>query len=371
MTQIYLMKCLYFYFFLACVYSVTAQNPKSFYLKINQFEYPTNPLPKGISEYAVVTNLWQTALFMRDYKGDIKTLDKIREYPLGYNPGAYLRNPKLYTFLMKPKNTIDNKSGFVLELKVEDVELFYQKGEERNTYDLQYKYAFDVLIHCRERIHAQKHYEYGGKAITFTSSLSAKDVPIMAIEVAKKQIWKINDEVLKNTLVTFNYFSKGEVDMAFNPQFIQFYGLSKSKKLDEGVAVKSLEDKIRALEFIDGPEVDRNQFVKALQVLEQELIGLRESADYQELSSFKYFVHANLSRIYQLMEQFDLSGVEIELALHVADKERFKNWMLEERRKLKIKQMRYSNMYTDKDILLPSLSAQYALKKESRLKSNN
>ncbi len=343
-----------------------AQRPTSFYEKLHQFNYPSNPLPQGCKVYGVNTNFKNRSIITKDYRGEELVLHNLKINPLGYHLGSSGFAPKLFSFSKYHKSEVPNDNGFLLKAVLDDVVLFHEYTGKDDVYEIKSTYQLHVSIIHKGAVHVEDTYTFNEVAGTFTSALRGQDAHIVATNKATEMAAGLNDAVLKNLVYVFNNFAKKTVDLSFTPSYIKFYGISKTKKLSVGEQIKSLEKRLKGLKKLDENVLDRKAFQTEVGALAKALEQFKEATDYAELMAFRFYVHANLASLHLLMENFDVAEAHYKVASENAEKERFQLLLKEERGKMAPRVQNKPLLFTPDFRFNSTYSEQYLTIKETR-----
>ncbi len=335
-------------FFCICgSYFSFAQKTTSFYLKLHQFNYPSNPLPSGCEVYGVSAQVGNKSIVTRDYQGDKLVLHDLKVLWGGYDPGTTGYVPKLYSFDKYHKSKIPYENGFLLKIEMDDVELYHEYTGEDNIYEIKGNIEYRLSVTHQNKTIASDTLYFEEVLGEFTSNLGPEDVHIIATNKASELAIYLNEKILKSSVNAFRSFASRHVDLNFRREFIKFYGISKTKKLTAVEKVKELEKRIKKLERLDENVIQRNNFNIEVEKLVQEFLELKDTVDYINNDSFKLYVNANLASLYTLLESYALVQEYYEIALKYNKKARFVSIINDELNKAKYRMRNKSLLFNE------------------------
>ncbi len=337
-------------FFLLHSYSY-GQNVNSFYLRLNQYNYPSHPLPTNCEVYGVSSNINNRNIFAYKPNGDKLVLKDLNTS----SQGLY---PKLFSFSKYHKSTIPYDNGFLLNINIDDVELYHEYSGKDNIYNIYSKYKLVLSITHKKNVIIGDTINYNDIEGSFVSSLSPKDVHIIANNKESELAHNLNSKILSKIVYPLNTDIKDLIDLSFSKDYIKFYGISKAKKLISEDQIKSLGKRIKNLESLDKNILNRDEFNTELNSLITLFSDLKKSKDYTNYNSFKSYAHANLASLYTLKEDFNKAGTNYDYALLYNNKDRFNTILKEEKLKMKYKKENKQILFND-DNFNDSYSTQY------------
>jgi len=230
-------------------------------------------------------------------------------------------------------------------MNIDDIELYHKYSGKDNLYNIYSTYKLMLAITYRDNVIISDTINYNEVEGSFTSGLSAEDVHIIANNKEIELAHNLNGKILSTVGYTFNSFAKNAIDLSFFKSYIKFYGISKSKKLASGDQIKILEKRIKALESLDKDIFNRDIFNKELDDLIKLFIDLKQSEDYKNHSSFKFYLHANLASLYTLKEKFEMAKTNYDFGLLYNDKEKFNRIIKEEKLKMEYRKKNKSILF--------------------------
>lgn len=339
------MKYIFFCLLLIGTYTGYSQKANSFYLKLHQYNYPTNPLPKSCEIYGVSSQVANKSIITYDYRGDKLVLHDIKVLWGGYDPGTKGYVPKLFAFEKHPNSKIPYSNGFLLKIEMDDVELYHEGTGENDMYAIKGDYEFRMSIIHQDAVVVSDTLSYSESLGIFSTGLPKEDVHIIATNKASELAMDLNGKILKSSVNAFRRFAHSRIDLSYTRQYLKFYGISKTKKLNTGVKVMELHKRIKNLEKLDEIVTDRNAFNNELGLLIKEFISLKNSNDYAQNKMFKFYVHSNLASLYTLNESFDKVNSNYETALKYNDRAKFVGIITDELRKTNQRRDNKANLF--------------------------
>ncbi|MBD1259832.1 hypothetical protein HZY62_04480 [Maribacter polysiphoniae] len=365
------MKYIPLFLFIIGMNTSNGQKANSFYLKLHQYDYPTNPLPVSCEVYGVSAQVANKSIYTYDYRGDKLVLHDIKVLWGGYDPGTVGYVPKLFTFYKYHKSTIPYDNGFLLKIEMDDVELYHEYTGKDNIYEVKGDYEFRLSITHQNAIVTADTLEYSEVLGTFASSLSDEDVHIIATNKASELAIYLNEKILTSSVNAFRRFARARIDLSYTKEYIKFYGISKTKKLEIGEKVHELHKRIKNLEKLDEIVNDRGAFNKEVNLLIEEFTSMKNLNDYAQYDTFKFYVHSNLASLYAITESFNKVRTNYETALTFNDKARFVGIITEELRKSNHRADNKTNLFDEEGKFKETFSHRYLEYYNTREKAIN
>jgi ASC-1-like (ASCH) protein len=321
--------------------------------------------------YGVSAQVGNKSIVMKDYQGDKLVLHDLKVLWGGYDPGTTGYVPKLQTFDKYHKSTIPYDNGFLLKIQMDDVEVYHEYTGEDDIYEIKCDYEYRLAITHKKQVVASDTLKYQKVLGTFTSSLSAKDVHIIATNKASDLAIHLNETILTGSVAAFRNFSRKYVDLTYTKEYIKFYGISKTKKLMTGEQVKVLDQKLKKLKDTDKEIFNRDMFHTHVEELISDFKKLKNSEDYQVHDPYKFYVNANLASLHALLESYALVASYYETALQYNNKARFVSIVADELYKSQYRMTNKAIMFAEDGTFNADLSPKYLTFIETRKRANN
>ena len=361
----------FFFLFLMSFYLGFAQNPKSYQLKLNQFDYPNYPLPTDCELYGLSSNLYVKSVVAFDHRGEKIALFGFKPNGLAGGVNFNTLDPKLFSFSKHHTPEIPYANGFLLEMDITDVELFHEYTGKDNLYTINSSYDVLLSVSYKDEVLHSEIIHYGDVVGTFESALRKKDVVVVATNKAMQIAPAVGADIQSNIIYTFRNVMRNWIDLAFEKKYIKFFKLSKFKKLATGEQIKRLDKRLKNLAKLDEDIIDRLEFDTEVKALLSEFTSLIDSEDYKSHDGFKSFVHANMASLLHLSESFADADVHFDKALIYNDKSAFRMFISEERKHMDSRAQNKALLFDESGRPNAEYSVQYAKKRKTMQREVN
>ena len=166
------------YLFMSVSFFGFGQKATGFYLKLHQFNYPSEPLPSSCEVYGVSAQVGNKSIVTRDYRGDLLVLHDLKVLWGGYDPGKTGYVPKLFSFDKYHKSTIPYENGFLLKIQMDNVELYHEYTGKDDIYEIKGDYEYRLSVTHQNKLITTDTLKYQEILGSFSSTLPAEDVHI-------------------------------------------------------------------------------------------------------------------------------------------------------------------------------------------------
>jgi hypothetical protein len=347
------------------------QKATGFYLKLHQFNYPSEPLPSSCEVYGVSAQVGNKSIVTRDYRGDLLVLHDLKVLWGGYDPGKTGYVPKLFSFDKYHKSTIPYENGFLLKIQMDNVELYHEYTGKDDIYEIKGDYEYRLSVTHQNKLITTDTLKYQEILGSFSSTLPAEDVHIIATNKASELAIYLNEKILTSSVNAFRNFASRRVDLTYSKEFIKFYGISKLKKLSSGEKVKELEKRLKNLKDLDEEVLNRDNFDREVEMLVDDFKKLIDSEDYNIYDSYKFYINANLASLHAITESYSLVDTYYETALKYNKKARFVSIAADELHKSRWRMNNKSLLFKEDGKFDTRKSQKYSDYFKTRKRANN
>lgn len=332
------------FFIMGSFFTLSAQKAGGFYDKLYEFNFPVAPLPSKAVYYKTSDDLKTGSIIMKDYRGEMVTIDNFNQKRPTYHP-AYKNYPNPLTVLQTPDDLKSNKTNTVFyTLRTSDIELYYKKGEIDSIYDVYADFSAHYDAKFQGKTIAEDSLIFKDKVGEMVSTMSDKDFAIVAVNKSKHVAYDANDEILVKVHNAFQGFIR-RAQMYYGKNNVAFFKLRKTKKLSTEDIVISLTEDIRNLHKIDTGFKARNERNAEVQRLIETFNTLLDSEDYKDHDDYKIFVHGNLGSLYSLLEAYKKGMAQYDLANSFKPRIGVGSYLNDGKRKAKIRMLRKENLF--------------------------
>ncbi|WP_299798891.1 hypothetical protein [uncultured Maribacter sp.] len=346
-------------FLIGFIFNSNAQKASGFYEKMREFSYPFSPAPSGVTYYKMDHDLKSGSITMKDYRGEIVTIDNFNHKRPTYHPN-YKNYSNPLSVLQKYDERKSTKSNTIFyNLKSSNIELYYKKGETDTIYDVYANFTASYNAKYDGNTIAKDSLIFNDKVGEIVSKLNGKDFAIVAVNKSKNVAYDANDNVLVTVHNAYQGFIR-RAQLSYGKKNMAFIKLKKTKKLNSADEVNTLTEAIRNLKNIDTGLKARSSRNEEVQRLIEKFTSLIDSEDYKENDDYKVFVHGNLGSFYSLLEDFKKAIAQYDLGTSFSSRGGLSSYMSDGKKKAQFKMQRKAILFSPgENTVKPEYSDKY------------
>ncbi|WP_405384810.1 hypothetical protein [Maribacter sp. LLG6340-A2] len=346
-------------FIICSLFTTNAQKASGFYEKLHEFNFPYSPAPANVVYYKVDHNLRSGSITMKDYRGEIVTIDNFNHKRPTYHPD-YRNYSNPLSVLQSFDDLKSNKANTMYYyLNSSDIELYYKKGESDTIYDVMANYNAKYTAKYQDKIIAEDSLIFKDKVGEIVSKLKGKDFAIVAINKSKNVAYDANDHILVTVHNAYQSFVR-RAQMAYNKNNIAFIKLKKTKKLVSEDEVNQLTDAVKNLKAIDTGLKTRTERNQEVQQLIEKFTDLIDSEDFKTHDDYKVFVHGNLGSLYSLLEDYEAAIAQYDLGASYSSRGGSSSYLKSGKNKATFRKERKEKLFlAGENIVKPEFSDKY------------
>ncbi|MDX1279371.1 hypothetical protein [Oceanihabitans sediminis] len=284
-------------------FAINAQKVGGFYDNHFNFQYPSKPLPFGVTLYKVNYNINTQGIKAYDNREELVNLKALNPKLIEYSNDYHVRLRRLNSFDPTNKNSSDPNT-VEFSLNSSDIILSHEQSEEDTIYNIHAKAKAFYNVSHNGKIIYQDSIVYDDRVSEISSNLSPSDFDKQAINLYESITIDANNKVLSHFYNIYHSFVL-ETDMRYFKNDVPFFKMKKTKKLADSKKAVELEKRVRALAAIDKGFESRELRNKEVNLLITDFKNEMNTSDYENHDTYKAFVSGNLGSLYSLIEKFD------------------------------------------------------------------
>lgn len=299
---------------------LNAQKLSWFNQKPYYFSYPQNPLPWGTIEYQVVDDITEHNLVGLNSKNEPVIIAPMVSKTLQYTNDVTRKTTYLVAFPQLPSYKTSSDNTAVFSLEVSDIIVSHKRSKIDSIYELYGKANAKIKITHRDVEVYSDTLSFYGVADKVNSQLSYSEFNDKALAIYKENYIVVNTYVLAqfiNRLHNLVYTS----DMSYQTRNTTFYGMKRTKKLNDPGVVDELVLQIKRFNKNDKGFDNREERNKEVEVIIEKVKNTIESSDYKNHDSYKAFVHGNLGALYGVLDNVPLAIEHYKKAKELEDRD--------------------------------------------------
>ena len=341
------------------LFTTNAQKAGGFYEKLREFNFPYSPAPAGVVYYKMDHNLKSGSITMKDYRGEIVTIDYFNHKRPTYHPD-YKNYTNPLSVLQTHDDLKSNKTNTIYyNLNSSNIELYYNKGESDTIYDVFANFKAKYTAKYHGKIIAEDSLIFNDKVGEIVSKLKGKDFAIVAVNKSKNVAYDANDQILVTVHNAYQGFVR-RAQMSYGKNNMAFIKLKKTKKLASEDDVNQLTEAIKNLQAIDTGLKFRNTRNEEVQLLIEKITALIDSEDYKTHDDYKVFVHGNLGSLYTLLEDYDTAIAQYDLGSSYSSRGGLSSYLNDGKHKAEFRKERKEKLFLDgENSVKPEFSERY------------
>ncbi|MEP2280283.1 hypothetical protein [Maribacter sp.] len=348
------------------LFTTNAQKAGGFYEKLREFNFPYSPAPSGVEYYKMDNDLKTGSITMKDYRGEIVTIDNFNHKRPTYHPD-YKNYTNPLSVLQKHDDLKSNKTNTLYyNLNSSDIELYYKKGESDTIYNVFANFKAKYTAKYHDKIIAEDSLVFNDQVGEIVSKLKGKDFAIVAVNKSKNVAYGANDDILVLVHNAYQGFAR-RAQMSYGRNNMAFIKLKKTKKLTSEDDVIAITEAIKNLQAIDTGLKSRNTRNEKVQRLIEKLTALLDSEDYKTHGDYKVFVHGNLGSLYALLEDYDAAMAQYDLGVSYSSRGGLSSYLNDGKHKAEFRMERKKRLFLDGE---SSVKPEYSDRYNKRYQGN-